>query len=112
VDVLRLKPSSHLSASEIEAAELVRLPLVNTQRQERITWPSSPAVARAYLDQLERDQAIAPEEARAIRTALERSDAKALAELSAQITRESASQTGVEASRLRSLAKTIEKLKS
>jgi hypothetical protein len=112
VDVLRLKPSPHLSGTEIEAAELLRLPLVNTQRQERISWPSSPVIARAYLDQLERDQAISAEEVKAIRTALERSDAKALSDLSAQLTRESASQTGVEASRLRSLASTLEKLKS
>src|SRR5690606_219602 len=40
LDVLRLTPSEHLSASEIEAATLVRMDEFNPQHQPQVTWPA------------------------------------------------------------------------
>jgi len=59
LDVLALLPSELLSANEIEAAALAdQGALFNPQQQFRVTWPAEPAVARAYLDQLERSQGL------------------------------------------------------
>lgn len=56
VDVLSLTPSDHLSANEIAAASLYDADAVfNPQTQLRVQWPAEPVVARAYLDQLQRD---------------------------------------------------------
>jgi uncharacterized protein (DUF305 family) len=59
LDVLALKPSEHLSANEIAAAALANQGGVfNPQQQFPVTWPAEPVVARAYVDQLERAQAL------------------------------------------------------
>ena len=59
LDVLALLPSEHLSEHEIAAAAVAEQgDVFNPQQQFRVTWPASPAVARAYLDQLERDDAL------------------------------------------------------
>jgi hypothetical protein len=58
LDVLRLTPTEHLSESEIAAAQLVRFDLLNVQEQPRYRWPAEPAVARAYIDQLERNNTL------------------------------------------------------
>jgi hypothetical protein len=58
LDVLRLTPSEHLSANEIAAAKLVRMESFNPQMQEKLVWPASFVVARAYIDQLARNRGI------------------------------------------------------
>ncbi len=59
LDVLALVPSEHLSANEIAAAALAdQGGLFNPQQQLRVRWPAEPVVARAYLDQLERGEAL------------------------------------------------------
>ncbi|MHA6288098.1 LVIVD repeat-containing protein [Maricaulis sp. CAU 1757] len=58
IDVLALQPSVHLSRNEIAAAELIRFEETNPQVQVRFEWPDHPVVAHAYLDQLERGDAI------------------------------------------------------
>jgi hypothetical protein len=40
-----------------------------------VDWPAVPVVARAYLDQLQRARAIAPERAAAVTAALDEADA-------------------------------------
>jgi hypothetical protein len=54
LDVMRLLPNEHLTANEIEAANLVVFETFNPQHQPQVTWPDHPAVARAYADQLVR----------------------------------------------------------
>jgi hypothetical protein len=54
LDVLRLVPTEHLSQNEIDAALLVEKSKVNVQTQRTIEWPADFAVARAFVDQLER----------------------------------------------------------
>lgn len=59
LDVFRLQPSEHLTANEIAAAALAQgEDAFNPQRQTPVTWPAVPVVALAYLDQLEREQAV------------------------------------------------------
>jgi hypothetical protein len=58
LDVFKLVPSKFLTQNEIDAARLVQVNELNVQNQQKITWPSQLTVARAYLDQLERSQAL------------------------------------------------------
>lgn len=60
LDVLALVPSEFLTANEIAAAKLADQGAVfNPQQQFPVRWPAEPMVARAYLDQLARDAALA-----------------------------------------------------
>jgi hypothetical protein len=70
LDIFRLTPSAQLSKNEIDAAVLVRLDEFNAQHQTRLTWPANFVVARAYLDQLERSNTMAPDRLTAMRTAI------------------------------------------
>ncbi|WOI52476.1 hypothetical protein [Parvularcula sp. LCG005] len=58
LDVLELVPSDYLTANEIAAAELITYDEANTQTQVMANWPAEPVVARAYVDQLWRTDAI------------------------------------------------------
>jgi hypothetical protein len=58
LDVLELKPSALLTQNEIDAAKQVRFTTNNPQLQQRLTWAPSFAVARAYVDQLERGKGL------------------------------------------------------
>lgn len=61
LDVLQLTPSEFLSQNELDAAKLVRFDEFNPQMQLRFVWPASFAVARSYVDQLTRNQGLAPD---------------------------------------------------
>ena len=52
VDIFRLKPSADLSENELAAANAMRRDVFNAQHQPKISWPATPVVGRAYLDQL------------------------------------------------------------
>ncbi|MFL5579579.1 MAG: LVIVD repeat-containing protein, partial [Gemmatimonadaceae bacterium] len=69
LDVYELLPSPLLSANEIAAAKTVKMTYWNTQDQQKLVWPPSFALARAYLDQLARSNGIAPDTIAAARTA-------------------------------------------
>jgi hypothetical protein len=71
LDVLKLVPSEHLTRNEIDAASLIDAGLVNPQHQRRIDWPAAPVVARAYLDQLVRGEALPNEKVGAVTRALD-----------------------------------------
>ncbi len=74
LDILELEPSAFLSANEIAAATLVQATEVNPRLQTRITWPAHPAVARAYVDQLERGEALAAARIAALRTGIDEAE--------------------------------------
>lgn len=62
LDVLTLTPSEHLTANEIAAAQMAdEGGTVNPQQQFPVKWPAHPVVAKAYLDQLARDNAMPAE---------------------------------------------------
>jgi hypothetical protein len=70
LDVFELVPSGFISQNEIDAAKSVHLDYLNAQGQPKFVWPPSFALARAYLDQLERSAALPPARITAIRSTL------------------------------------------
>jgi hypothetical protein len=70
LDIFELVPSGFLSQNEIDAAKTVRLDYLNPQGQPQFTWPPSFALARAYVDQLERSGGLASGRVSAIRNGL------------------------------------------
>ena len=58
LDIFELTPTQQLSQNEIDAAEAIRMDHLNVQTQERVVWPKTLTVAKAYLDQLERSGAL------------------------------------------------------
>ena len=71
-DVFRLIPSQYLSQNEIDAAAQVRMDEFNVQHQPRIVWEPTVVVARAYLDQLMRNNTIRADRAVSVAGALDR----------------------------------------
>jgi hypothetical protein len=70
LDVFELQPSAYLSQNEIDAAKTVHLDYLNVQGQPKIVWPASFALARAYVDQLERSNGLAAAKIASTRQAL------------------------------------------
>jgi len=58
LDVFQLTPTKFLTQNEIDAAKTVRVAELNVQDQQKIEWPASLVVAKAYVDQLSRSQAL------------------------------------------------------
>jgi hypothetical protein len=93
LDVFELLPSGLLSQNEIDAARTIRFDYLNAQEQRKLVWPPSFAKARAYLDQLERDNGLAAARIASTRSALASAEklsgaarAAALKKLAAQVT--------------------------
>jgi hypothetical protein len=70
LDIYELVPSPLISQNEIEAAKSVHLDYLNTQGQPKFVWPATFALARAYVDQLERSNGLASGRISAVRGAL------------------------------------------
>jgi hypothetical protein len=58
LDVFELAPTKFLTQNEIDAAKAVRVTELNVQNQQKIEWPAQLVVAKAYVDQLSRSQAL------------------------------------------------------
>src|SRR5579871_6904714 len=58
LDVFQLTPTKFLTQNEIDAAKAVRVAELNVQNQQKIEWPAQLVVAKAYVDQLARSQAL------------------------------------------------------
>ena len=71
LDIFKLTPTKFLTQNEIDAAEAVRVAAFNVQAQERIEWPRTLVVAKAYVDQLERAQALPADRIAAVRQAIQ-----------------------------------------
>ena len=78
LDVFELTPTPHLTQNEIDAAKAVRVAALNVQNQEKIEWPRQLVVARAYVDQLERSQALPSDRIAALRQAMQRAESSRL----------------------------------
>jgi len=74
LDILELQPSALLSQNEIDAAKLIHFDYLNAQDQQKLVWPASFVVARAYLDQLARSNGLASARVAATRDALGRAE--------------------------------------
>jgi hypothetical protein len=71
LDVFELTPSRFLTQNEIDAAKAVQVAELNVQNQQKIEWPAQLVVAKAYVDQLERSQALPAARITALRTAIQ-----------------------------------------
>ena len=75
LDVFSLEASDYLSENEIAAASLQDANVtVNAQTQERVTWPAVPVVARAYVDQLQRDENVDTQQLQSLRRVLDEAE--------------------------------------
>jgi hypothetical protein len=115
LDVFQLKPSESLSQNEIDAARLVHVDQLNVQNQQKIVWPASFSVARAYLDQLVRGKGISSERATAIAKALDsaqkmsgQEQRTALTTLAAQLEQDAGS--AADGARVRAMASAVKKM--
>ena len=54
LDIFELTPNAFVTQNEIDAAKTVKLDYLNAQGQPKLIWPPSFAMARAFVDQLER----------------------------------------------------------
>ncbi len=71
LDILELSPSELLTQNEIDAAKTVQVTELNVQSQQKLVWPNKLVVAKAYLDQLERAQALPADQVTAMRSAIQ-----------------------------------------
>ena len=71
LDIFELTPTKFLTQNEIDAAKTVRVAEFNVQNQQKIEWPRKLVVAKAYVDQLERSQALPADQIAALRQAIE-----------------------------------------
>src|SRR3989454_1169814 len=78
LDVFELTPTESLSQNEIDAAKTVRVTELNVQNQQKIEWPAQLVVAKAYLDQLERSQALPADQIAAVRKAIQSAESSGL----------------------------------
>ncbi|MDX6694599.1 MAG: hypothetical protein QOF02_2202 [Blastocatellia bacterium] len=74
LDIFELTPTQRLTQNEIDAAKAVRVAELNVQNQEKIEWPRQLVVAKAYVDQLERSQALPSDRIAALRQAIQRAE--------------------------------------
>jgi len=78
LDILELTPSKFLTQNEIDAAKSVQVAELNVQNQRRIEWPARLVVVKAFLDQLERTQALPADRITEIRNAIQNAEASNL----------------------------------
>jgi hypothetical protein len=78
LDIFELVPTQHLTQNEIDAAKAVRVAELNVQNQQRIEWPRQLVVAKAYVDQLERSQALPSGRIASLRQAIQRAESSNL----------------------------------
>jgi hypothetical protein len=78
MDVFELTPTKFLTQNEIDAAKTVRLSELNVQNQQRMEWPAELVVAKAYVDQLSRTQAVPAERITALQKAIQSAESSHL----------------------------------
>ncbi|HEY2392426.1 MAG TPA: hypothetical protein VGK22_14725 [Candidatus Angelobacter sp.] len=71
LDVFELTPSKFLTQNEIDAAKAVHVSELNVQNQQKIEWPAKLVVAKAYIDQLSRSQALPADKITALQKAIQ-----------------------------------------
>jgi len=78
LDVFELTPSKFLTQNELDAAKVVHVAELNVQNQQKIDWPAKLVVAKAYLDQLSRSQALPADRIAALQKAIQAAEASHL----------------------------------
>jgi hypothetical protein len=115
LDILELTASPLLTQNEIDAANTVRLEFLNAQSQPRYEWPATFALARAYVDQLERGAGLASARVASTRDALRAAESAsgparrdALARLASVLDGDAAGST--DSARVRMLSATLRQI--
>src|SRR5580658_3139527 len=70
LDIFELTPTKHLTQNEIDAAKSVKVSELNVQNQQKIEWPAQLVVAKAYVDQLARSQALPAKQINSLQKAI------------------------------------------
>src|ERR1700693_1325252 len=105
-----------ITQNEIDAANQVHFDELNVQNQPKIAWPANFVVARAYLDQLTRGSALAPQRIEALNASIakveaapsDRKEAAQLRDMAVSLDKDAAkAKTPADAERLRALAAII-----
>jgi len=116
LDVFELTPTKFLTQNEIDAAKTVRVPELNVQNQQKIEWPAQLVVAKAYVDQLSRSQALPADRIAALQKAIQSAETShlsksALAKLNGMAPSleqsAAAAKSPADATRLRALAEIL-----
>jgi len=117
LDIFELTPTKDLTQNEIDAAKSVKVAALNVQNKQKIEWPAKLVVAKAYLDQLTRSEALPSDQVanlqKAIRSAeasrLSKGKVKNLQKLAPAVEKSAdTAKTPADATRLRALAKILE----
>jgi hypothetical protein len=108
LDVLELMPTKYLTQNEIDAAKSVQVAELNVQNQQRYGFSNKLVVAKAYIDQLERSQAVSGDMIAAMRSEIQKAESKkkaqSLKKFAPKIKDEAKSKTGDDAMRLNAVA--------
>lgn len=108
IDVLKLVPSKFLTQNEIDAAAQIKLDVLNVQNQPHIDYPKNFVTAKAYVDQLVRNNVLSVEKGAAIDLAMDGKKSKELKDYAASLDKDAATFPG-DANRLHSLAEILKK---
>jgi len=105
LDVFELTPTKFLTQNEIDAAKSVRVSELNVQNQQKIEWPAKLVVAKAYVDQLERSEALPADEITALRAAMSKNKLGKLKGMAPSLEKSAASaKSPADSTRLHALA--------
>jgi hypothetical protein len=108
LDIFELTPTKFLTQNEIDAAKTVRVTELNVQNQQKIEWSRNLVVAKAYVDQLERSQALPADRIAAVRQAIQEGDRKKLKSLAASVEQSAGNSTSAaDTTRLHALAEIL-----
>jgi hypothetical protein len=118
LDIFELTPTKFLTQNEIDAAKAVRVAEFNVQNQEKIEWPRQLVVAKAYVDQLERSQALPAAQIANLRQAIQTAETSRMSKASLaklkgfapsleEVAYVTVSRSPADASRLRALAEIL-----
>ena len=75
VDVFKLVPNKYITQNEIDAASQVQVAELNVQNQEKFAWPANFVVAKAFLDQLARSNALDSKQLASLNEAVAKAEA-------------------------------------
>jgi hypothetical protein len=113
LDIFELTPTEFLTQNEIDAAKTVRVAELNVQNQQKIEYPRNLVVAKAYIDQLERSQALPADRITALRDAIQKAESskslKKLKKLASPLEKDALTKSGSDSARLQALAEILKR---
>ncbi|WP_047497169.1 LVIVD repeat-containing protein [Terriglobus sp. TAA 43] len=107
LDVYKITPTKFVTANEIAAAEQVHMTLYNAQLATKIIYPKTFITAKAYVDQLVRDNALTQDKATTLFAAMDKKNTKVLKTYAATLKKDSAKASPNTAARMTALAEIL-----